>query len=161
MALCKASLPAMDCISNNDIGTCGAHAIAISGLLDGGVISGNTLRELPGGQRPTISLYPARIGGNMADDGVVSILSFARAEARKPMEYGEVKAHDNVLIDSRGNEQPLAIDDARHLIPGTMLKLAIGLKDFDYHRYLADYSSLTLSQYKQHDPFGAEQMTYA
>ena len=145
-------------INDNDIGTCGAHAISISGLLDGGKISGNTLRQLPGGQRPTISLYPARIGGNMADDGVVSILSFAQAEARKPMEYGKVEAHDNILIDQQGNKQSLEIDDARHLIPDTMLKLAVGLKDFDYHRYLADYSSLTLGQYKQHDPFGAGQM---
>ena len=145
-------------INDNDIGTCGSHAISISGLLDGGKISGNTLRHLPGGQRPTISLYPARIGGNMADDGVVSILSFAQAEARKPMEYGEVEAHDNILIDQHGNKEALEIDDARHLIPNTMLKLAVGLKDFDYHRYLTDYSSLTLGQYKLHDPFGADQM---
>jgi len=145
-------------ITNNDIGTCGAHAIAISGLLDGGKISGNTLRELPGGQRPTISLYPARIGGNMADDGVVSIISFAKSEARKPMEYAEVEASDNVLIDSKGDKYPLEIDDARQVIPYSMLKLAIGLKDFNYHRYLADYSSLTLGQYKQHDAFGASQM---
>lgn len=145
-------------ITNNDIGTCGSHAIAIAGLLDGGKITGNTLRELPGGQRPTISLYPARIGGNMADDGVVSIISFAKAEARKPMEYGEVEVRDNYLIDQQGNKHALEIDDARHLIPNTMLKLAVGLKDFDYHRYLKDYSSLTLGQYKQHDPFGASQM---
>jgi len=146
------------CISDNDIGTCGAHAISISGLLDGGKITGNTLRELPGGQRPTISLYPARIGGNMADDGVVSLLSFAQTEARKPMEYGAVEAHDNNLIDKQGNKHPLEIDDGRHLIPKTMLKLAVGLKDFDYHRYLADYSSLTLGQYRLHDPFGTAQM---
>ena len=146
------------CIKNNDIGTCGAHAISISGLLEGGVISGNTLRELPGGQRPTISLYPARIGGNMADDGVVSILSFANYEARRPMMYGPIEAQGNTLIDKQGNKHPLEIDDARHLIPNSLLKLAVGLKDFDYHRYLTDYSSLTLGQYRQHDPFGAEQM---
>ena len=145
-------------INNNDIGTCGSHAISISGLLDGGVISGNTLRELPGGQRPTISLYPARIGGNMADDGVVSILSFVKTEARKPMEYGPVEAGNNTLVDKQGNKHQLEIDDARHLIPNSLLKLAIGLRDFDYHRYLADYSTLTLGQYRQHDPFGAGQM---
>ena len=145
-------------INNNDIGTCGSHAISISGLLDGGVISGNTLRELPGGQRPTISLYPARIGGNMADDGVVSILSFAKAEARKPMEYGPVEASENTLIDKQGNTHPLEIDDSRHIIPNSLLKLAVGLRDLDYHRYLADYSTLTLGQYRQHDPFGAGQM---
>ena len=145
-------------INNNDIGTCGSHAISISGLLDGGVISGNTLRELPGGQRPTISLYPARIGGNMADDGVVSILSFAKAEARKPMEYGPVEASENTLIDKQGNTHPLEIDDSRHIIPNSLLKLAVGLRDLDYHRYLADYSTLTLGQYRKHDPFGAGQM---
>ncbi|MGB1309822.1 MAG: hypothetical protein ACPG47_01360 [Leucothrix sp.] len=146
------------CITNNDIGTCGAHAISIAGLLDGGTITGNTLRQLPGGQRPTISLYPARIGGNMADDGVVSILSFAKTDTHQPMEYGEIKAHDNVLIDQHGNEHPLDIDDARQLIPNTLLKLAVSLKDFDYHGYLADYSGLTLGQYKQHDPFGVGKM---
>jgi hypothetical protein len=145
-------------INNNDIGTCGSHAISISGLLDGGVICGNTLRELPGGQRPTISLYPARIGGNMADDGVVSILSFVDTEARKPMKYGPVEASNNTLIDKQGNKHPLEIDDARQLIPNSLLKLAIGLREFDYHRYLADYSTLTLGQYKQHDSFGANQM---
>ena len=146
------------CISNNDIGTCGAHAISIAGLLDGGIISNNTLRELPGGQRPSIRLYPARIGGNMADDGVVIILSFAETEARKPMEYGEVQAEGNTLIDQQGQQHPLEISDNRQLIPDTMLKLAVGLKDFDYHRYLADYSTLTLGQYREHDPFGAGQM---
>jgi len=145
-------------ISHNDIGTCGAHAISISGLLDGGKITDNTLRELPGGQRPTISLYPARIGGNMADDGVISILSFAGSKTLCPMQYGEVEAYGNVLIDQAGNHHPLDIDDARNLIPHTLLKLAIGLQDFDYHRYLGDYSTLTLGQYKQHDAFGAEQM---
>ncbi len=145
-------------ISNNDIGTCGAHAISISGLLDGGKINGNILRQLPGGQCPTISLYPARIGGNMADDGVVSILSFAKSDARKPMVYGEVESQGNVFIDLQGKQHPLEIDDARHLIPNTLLKLAVGLRDFDYEQYLACYSALTLGEYKQHDPFGADQM---
>lgn len=145
-------------ICNNDIGTFGAYAISISGLLDGGEISGNTLRALPGGQKPRIGLYPARIGGNMADDGVVSILSFAPTEARKPMEYAKVTAKDNYLINTEGKKTPLEVSDDRDIIPNSLLKLAIGLTNFDYHRYLADYSSLTLGEYRTHDPMGLSNM---
>lgn len=145
-------------ICDNDIGTYGAYAISISGLLDGGEISGNTLRALPGGQKPRIGLYPARIGGNMADDGVVSILSFAPTEARKPMEYAEVTAKDNYLLDIEGKKAPLEIADDRDIIPNSLLKFAVGLTNFDYHRYLADYSSLTLGEYRRHDPVGLDNM---
>lgn len=145
-------------IRNNDIMTRGAHSISIAGLLNGGEISGNTLRQAEGGEPPKISLYPARIGGNMADDGVVSILSFAENDSG--LAYGAVSlaGEPNKLVKADGTTETLLIDDVRHLLPDSYLKLAVGLSHFDYEAYLADYSSLTLGEYRQHDPFGAQKM---
>jgi hypothetical protein len=145
-------------IHNNDIMTRGAHSISIAGLLDGGEISGNTLRQAEGGDEPKISLYPARIGGNMADDGVVSILSFAQNDSGLAYAPVTTEGEPNRLIKADGTEQPAEIDDVRHLLPDNYLKLAAALSDFDYDAYLADYSSLTLGEYRQHDPFGAQKM---
>lgn len=143
----------------NDISTCGSHSISVAGLLEGGEISGNILREVAGGEMPRISLYPARIGGNMADDGVVCILSFA-AEADKPaMAYGSVAVQQpNRLLRANGTETIAPVDDMRTLLPDNFLKLGVGLTDFHYHAYLDDYSRLTLGEYRLHDPWGAQQM---
>ncbi|MGB1254944.1 MAG: hypothetical protein ACPG51_03725 [Thiolinea sp.] len=149
-------------IHNNDIGTKGAHSISIAGLLSGGAISGNTLREVPDGDLPQITLYPARIGGNMADDGVVGILSFAQNSdtADQSMAYEPVstEGEPNKLIRVDGSEQEIGVEDVRGILPDSYLKLAAGLTDFDYAAYLADYSTLTLGQYREHDPFGAQKM---
>lgn len=148
-------------IHNNDISTMGAHSISIAGLLSGGAISGNILREVSGGDIPQITLYPARIGGNMADDGVVGILAFAAAAGtEQAMAYEPVvtEGAPNKLIRADGSEQEIAIEDVRNILPDSYLKLAAGLTDFDYGAYLADYSSLTLAEYREHDPFGVQQM---
>ena len=65
------------CIRDNLIATKGAHSISLAGVLEACEISGNILQEVAGGELPKINLYPARIGGNIADDGVVCILGFA------------------------------------------------------------------------------------
>ncbi|MEZ5536841.1 MAG: hypothetical protein R3F02_14610 [Thiolinea sp.] len=145
-------------ILNNDIMTRGAHSISIAGLLDGGEISGNILRQAEGGDEPKITLYPARIGGNMADDGVVSILSFARNDSGLAYQPVSTTGESNRLIKADGGERDATIDDVRHLLPDNYLKLAVSLSDFEYDAYLADYSSLTLAEYRQHDPFGARKM---
>ncbi len=145
-------------IRNNDITTQGSHSIAIAGLLNGGEISGNILRQTAEGAMPTITLYPARIGGNMADDGVVSILSFAENESGLVYEQVSVEGEPNRLVKADGTEVDLGVDDARHMLPDNYLKLAAGLTDFDYDTYLADYSSLTLAGYRERDPFGAQKM---
>nr|CAA6807892.1 MAG: Unknown protein [uncultured Thiotrichaceae bacterium] len=145
-------------IRNNDIMTQGAHSISIAGLLNGGEISGNTLRQTEDGDLPKISLYPARIGGNMADDGVVSLLSFADNENGFAYEQVAIAGKPNRRVSAEGVEEDLDIDDLRHLLPDNYLKLAAGLTAFDYDAYLADYSSLTLGEYREHDPFGAEKM---
>ncbi len=146
-------------IIGNDIRTLGAHSISIAGLLDGGEISGNVLREVMGGATPKISLYPARIGGNMADDGVVCILAFATEDGAAKMDYAPVTINEpNMLILANGTESMAAIDDSRTLIPDNFLKLAVGLTDFHYHAYLEDYGRLTLGEYRAYDPFGAEKL---
>lgn len=145
-------------IRNNDITTQGAHSIAIAGLLNGGEISGNILRQAAGGAVPAITLYPARIGGNMADDGVVGILSFAENGSGLVYEPVSVGDEPNQLVKADGTQQELGVDDVRHLLPDTYLKLAAGLTGFDYDAYLADYSSLTLGAYRERDPWGAQQM---
>lgn len=145
-------------IRNNDITTQGSHSIAIAGLLNGGEISGNTLHQAAGGAIPTITLYPARIGGNMADDGVVSILSFAENDSGLAYEQVSVEGEPNRLIKTDGTGGNLDVEDVRHLLPDNYLKLAVGLSDFDYNAYLADYSALTLRGYRERDPFGAQKM---
>lgn len=144
---------------NNKITTKGSHAISIAGLLDGGEISGNVLTEVKDGEVPRIRLFPARIGGNMADDGVVCILGFAPEEGQPNLGYEPVSSSAaNQRIRANGQVENLAIDDVRSLIPDNMLKMGVGLTNFHYHAYLADYSSLTLGEYRQKDPFGAQQM---
>ncbi|WP_020394545.1 prealbumin-like fold domain-containing protein [Thiolinea disciformis] len=144
---------------NNKITTKGSHAISIAGLLDGGEISGNVLYEVKDGEVPRIRLFPARIGGNMADDGVVCILGFAPEEGESHLAYEPVQTNAiNQRVRANGQTEPLAIDDERHLIPDNLLKMSVGLSDFHYHAYLADYSSLTLGQFRQKDPFGAQQL---
>ena len=146
-------------ILDNDISTQGAHSISIAGLLDGGEISGNVLRQVKGGELPQISLYPARIGGNMADDGVVCILSFTEEEGQERLAYEPVQVHKpNRVVPLEAAETDAVINDMRGLIPDSFLKLGVGLADFNYHAYLQEYSSLTLGQYCQRDPTGAEKM---
>lgn len=147
-------------IINNDITTKGSHSISIAGLLTGGVISGNTLRQVDGNDAPQVLLYPARIGGNMADDGVVTILSFAHEKGHEVVEYGEVDTGSdaNKLIDSDGKVSELLISDLRGNIPSDIAHLSLGIRNFHYHAYLNDFSGMTYADYAETDPIGALQL---
>ena len=147
-------------IINNDITTKGSHSISIAGLLTGGVISGNTLRQIAGSDAPKILLYPARIGGNMADDGVVTILSFAKEEGQEVVDYGQVEIgkKNNTLIDQNGISSDLSISDLRREIPTEIQHLSLGIKNFHYHAYLNDFSGMTYADYVEKDPIGAIQL---
>ena len=143
-------------IIDNDITTMGSHTISIAGLLTGGVIAGNVLRQVPGSDIPKIRLYPARIGGNMADDGVVTVLSFAYEPGEVLMQYGDLETGQagNRLVMEDGTETELTIDDLRGEIPAEIAHMALGVHDFNYHAYLKDFSTLTYAQYCEKDPYG-------
>ena len=147
-------------IINNDIATKGSHSISIAGLLTGGVISGNTLRQIEGSEAPKILLYPARIGGNMADDGVVTILSFAQEKGHEIVDYGNVDtgSNSNNLIYQDGTKQVLDISDLRREIPSNIAHLSLGVSNFHYHAYLEDFSEMTYADYVKKDPTGSIQL---
>lgn len=147
------------CIRDNWIATKGAHSISLAGVLDACEISGNLLQEVAGGELPKINLYPARIGGNIADDGVVCILGFASEPKQPVLDYAPITVQrPNQIKRVDGRQTEAGINDMRRLMPESFMRLGIGLSEFCYHAYLASYSSLTLGQYRQFDPFGAQQL---
>lgn len=147
-------------IINNDITTQGSHSISIAGLLTGGVISGNILRQVDGYEAPEILLYPARIGGNMADDGVVTILSFAQEKGRDLVNYDPVEtgSNSNILVRDSGQQESLGIKDLRQEIPQNIAHLSLGIRNFHYHAYLEDFSGMTYSDYVKKDLEGSLQL---
>lgn len=147
------------CIRDNLIATKGAHSISLAGVLDGCELSGNVLQEVAGGELPKINLYPARIGGNIADDGVVCILGFANEPKQRALDYAPITVQSpNQVKRVDGTQMEACINDMRRSIPESFMRLGVGLTEFRYHAYLASYSSLTLGQYRQFDPFGAKQL---
>ena len=147
------------CIRNNLIATQGAHSISLAGVLEGCEISGNILQEVAGGELPKINLYPARIGGNIADDGVVCILGFANEPKQRPLDYAPIRVQDpNQVKRVDGTQTEALINDMRRVIPESFMRLGLGLTEFRYSAYLSSYSSLNLGQYRQFDPFGAQQL---
>ncbi|TXH71485.1 MAG: hypothetical protein E6Q83_01820 [Thiothrix sp.] len=147
------------CIRDNRIATKGAHSISLAGVLDGCEISGNVLQEVAGGELPKVNLYPARIGGNIADDGVVCILGFANEPKQRTLDYAPIIVQSpNQVKRVDGTQTEARINDMRRSIPEGFMRLGIGLTEFRYHAYLASYSSLTLGLYRQFDPFGAKQL---
>lgn len=147
------------CIRDNLIATKGAHSISLAGVLEGCEISGNVLQEVAGGELPKINLYPARIGGNIADDGVVCILDFANEPKQRALDYAPITVQrPNQIKRVDGTQTEAYIHDMRRSIPDSFMRLGVGLTEFRYHAYFASYSSLTLGQYRQFDPFGAQQL---
>jgi len=147
------------CIPDNLIATKGAHSISLPGVLEAVEISGNVLQELAAGELPKINLYPARIGGNIADDGVVCVLDFANEPKQRALDYAPITVQrPNQIKRVDGTQTEAYIHDMRRSIPDSFMRLGVGLTEFRYHAYLASYSSLTLGQYRQFDPFGAQQL---
>jgi hypothetical protein len=147
------------CIRSNQIATKGAHSISLAGVLDGCEISGNVLQQVAGGELPKIKLYPLRIGGNMADDGVVCILGFVLEPKQTVLDYAAITVQQvNQVKAVDGSYSEAVINDMRRSLPENFQAIGVGLTQFRYHAYLACYSSLTLGQYRDFDPFGTEQM---
>lgn len=136
-------------ITGNDITVKGAHAISIAGLLSGS-ISNNRLHTVPGASAPRIRLFPLRIGGNMADDGVVCIMGFASGNS---VGYQTVAGSGNTV-----DGQPLAVEDLRQRIPDEFQKIAVGLDNFNYDNYFKQFSEWTVADFKAKDAWGYGQM---
>lgn len=146
-------------ISYNDIQVKGAHAISLAGLLSGS-LNGNQLREVAPDEtgyhfEPHIRLYPLRIGGNMADDGVVCVLGFGSGGS---VQYGEVTSDNNALIRYDGKIDPLEVEDLRRELPDTFVKIGVGLTHFNYDTYFSEYSTWTVNDFKTQDSWGYQQM---
>lgn len=131
----------------NHIQTAGDHSITINGLLSG-QISDNILQAV-NDNPPVIRLYPARIGGNLAEEGLVYILGFADERSRGPkLQYGPITLRDNHLTGMPG-KQAVEIIDSRSRIPDTHRLLSLGLKQFRYHAFMERFSNLTFGEYRQ------------
>ena len=144
-------------ITANDITVKGAHAISIAGMLSG-TISNNRLYEVSiigTTLVPRIRLFPLRIGGNMADDGVVCILGFADAQS---VGYSNVISANNQLVRLSGAVENLAVEDLRRTLPEEFRKIGLGLVNFQYDQYFQQYSTWTLQDFKNQDPWGYTQL---
>jgi hypothetical protein len=138
-------------IIENTIKTQAAHFITLNGLLSG-TIQRNKLIAAGTG-KPRIQLYSTRIGGSLAEEGLVWLLSFAPATKLQyaaldtDVAFDTGKAAEGLYpLDSGGN-----IDHrgkiSRHYAP-----FSIGLQQFDYYGYLQEYNSLTYGQYRNKYP---------
>lgn len=152
-------------ITGNNITVQGAHAISLAGVLSGN-ITGNTLHEvavaepIPPAKKqaqlpPRIRLFPLRIGGNMADDGVVCIFSFA---AGNSVSYGNVADSGNKVIRLSGSTEAIKVEDLRKELPPEFSKIGVGLADFNYDEYFRLCSTLTMRQFQTYDKWGYDQM---
>lgn len=136
-------------ILNNTIQTAGAHAITINGFLSG-EISGNTLQAIAG-KTPAIRLYPTRIGGNQAEEGVAWILSFANEGGSNPvLQYGKPVLGNNPLVGVAGKTQAELIDE-RADMPENYRWNSFGLENFRYYAFRDEFSNLTFGQYRTLD----------
>ncbi|WGZ94899.1 MAG: hypothetical protein QJT81_02620 [Candidatus Thiothrix putei] len=136
-------------ILNNTIQTAGEHAITINGFLSG-EISGNTLQAVAG-KTPAIRLYPTRIGGNQAEEGVAWVLSFANEGGSNPvLQYSQPILGNNPLVGVAGKTQAELID-ARSDMPENYRWNSFGLENFRYYAFRDEFSTLTFGQYRTLD----------
>ncbi len=134
-------------ISHVEIKTKGKHFISIAGALTGCKFNNITLHQLNEKYEAEIGLYPLRIGGNMADDGMISIIDFHPSSTVK---YGAVtQTHNNVYKLGKKTSEPFQITDKRDKIPPEFIQIAFALEQFDYDTYYAQYTTWTLTDFKR------------
>lgn len=144
-------------ISNVNVGTRGGHAIAIAGVLSGCEISHVTLHQQAGGEVPEIALYPFRIGGNMADDGMVYILGFKEGTG---YHYDPIiQSRNKRYATEQSHPEDITVSDYRGKIPDKFVRFTLGLKNFDYPRYFQDYTEWTLADFKREMHTEYQEMT--
>lgn len=125
-----------------------AH-LELSGVLSGGEFCANRLSLL--GEAPlTIRLAPGKVGCNIADDGLLYILSFKASSA---CEYAPFIVADNCL---HASDAPVAIkiNDARTVIPAQFGHCAAGLVNFDHETFYRQYSGWTVRDFQARDSAG-------
>ena len=144
------------------VGTQGGHAISISGVLTGCEFSNIKLYQQTDfsdehpAPIPEIALFPVRIGGNMADDGMLYILDFKKGSGH---EYGSFIDSNNKLYRAGSNQAEITnVKDYRKIIPERFKTMSCGLTDFNYSKYINEYSTWTLADFKRELPDAYQQM---
>lgn len=132
-------------INQNDIRTRGVHSISLAGLLDRSHITNNVLHQINPDVEPAVRLYPLRIGGNTAEEGVVIVLSFAESNQYA---YDKPVFTGNVIRRPNGDEAPALLQDMRNHIPVDFEEFAVGLNHFDYDSYFFAYTHLSIGDFK-------------
>ncbi len=139
-------------IIGNDIKTAGSHTIVFNGMLSG-EISGNTLRQV-GNKKPSIHLYPARFGGNQAEEGMAYILNFANESSEFPdlkkypkLAYKDIVDHGNQVIGTKGTES-IKVTSQRDDVSEDYRWMSFGMTNFRYHAFQKEFSNLTFGEYK-------------
>lgn len=130
----------------NRIQTASDHSITLNGLLDGEIT--DNILQAANSKVPAIRLYPARIGGNMAEEGMAYILSFADEGGKGSKLHYQPIANNNNRLSSSGG-QPAAIVDDRSSIPDNHRLISFGLKEFRYYAFLDKFSNLTFGEYRR------------
>ena len=151
-------------IDHIKVGTQGGHAISIAGVLTGCEFTNISLYQQADFSAkkpapvPEIALFPVRIGGNMADDGMIYILNFKSGSGH---EYGSFIDSNNklYLTGSNSNQaKKTTVKDYRKIIPERFKIMACGLTNFNYSKYIGEYSSWTIGDFISKLPNAYQQM---
>lgn len=143
---------------NNSIKTQAAHIITLNGLLSG-EIRGNKLAT-SGTSPARIQLYSGRIGGSLAEEGLVWVLSFSKASGLcyAPLVtdvcFNQGKPEEGLYPQDSGGSI-----DHRGKISRHYAAVSIGLEQFDYYRYLEQFNTLTYGQYCEKYPDDVTRMS--
>lgn len=138
-------------IISNTIKTQAAHFITLNGLLSG-TIRANKL--IAAGASPArVQLYSTRIGGSLAEEGLVWLLSFS---AKSGLAYAPLDT-DLAFNTGKTTEGFYPLDSGGHIdhrgkISRHYAAVSIGVQDFDYYRYLEQFNTLTYAQYREQFP---------
>ena len=122
-----------------------ATAISIAGVLTDCEFSNiklyqqeNFSEEHPA-PTPEIVLFPVRIGGNMADDGMLYILDFKKGSGH---EYGSfIDTNNKLYLVGSNQAKNIKVNDYRKIIPERFKTMSCGLTDFIPQPPITDFLS--------------------
>ncbi len=135
-------------IKDNTINTFGGHFISLAGLLNKNgksIITGNVLTAKNPQIEPSIHLFPGRLGGNLADDGMIYVLSFSSQDSKG---YGSIPSGSNTVNPLSGSAKSIEVLDERSIVPKRHIALSFGLENFSYQGFYNAYTKKTLGQFK-------------
>lgn len=149
-------------IDHVKVGTQGGHAISIAGVLTECEFTNISLYQQQdfsakkAAPTPEIALFPVRIGGNMADDGMIYILDFKLGSGHQ---YGSfVDSNNKLYLAGSKTSKNINVTDYRKIIPERYKVMACGLSQFDYDKYIHEYSNWTMADFKKELPTAYQQM---